>query len=200
MKKLDKIQKFLPPDFVPFVEDLICDKNDLEIQIAKPRYSKWGDFRNLNSHYLITVNSNLNPYQFLLTLLHEYAHYLTRKKHGTGIKPHGKEWKEEFRQILHQLLKTDKLPYELSQAIIHYAINPRASVNSDGNLRSVLERYSGQQQIESATLDKLKEGEKFIFNGRIFERLEKRRKLIKCRDIKKDKYYLFQPHTIVKKL
>jgi len=200
MKTLDKIQKFLPEDFVPFVEELICDKDDLEIQIAKPRYSKWGDFRNMNSHYLITVNSNLNPYQFLLTLLHEYAHYVTRKKYGEGVKPHGKEWKEEFRKILQELLKTNKLPYELSQAVIHYAINPRASINSDSNLRSVLERYAGQQQIESATLDKLEIGEKFIFNGRIFERLEKRRKLIRCRDIKKDKYYLFQPHTIVKKM
>ncbi|NPA42505.1 MAG: ImmA/IrrE family metallo-endopeptidase [Chlorobi bacterium] len=200
MKKLDKIQKFLPAAFIPFVEGLICDKDDLDVQIAKPRFSKWGDFRKINGHYLITVNSNLNPYQFLLTLLHEYAHYLTRKKFGPDVKPHGKEWKEEYRNILHELLRTNKLPYELSQAVVHYAINPRASVNSDANLKMILERYSGQEAIQSTTLEDLEPGERFIFNGRMFERLEKRRKLIRCRDLKKDKDYLFQPHTIVKKL
>jgi hypothetical protein len=200
MKNIDKLKTFLPPDSIPLVEELICDKDDLEIHVTKPRFSKWGDFRKNSRHYLISLNSNLNPYQFLITLLHEYAHYAVHKKHGNKVKPHGKEWKQEFRQILNLLLEANNLPYDLSQAIANYSLNPRAAITTDLNLKKALEKFSYEQHVMPTYLSDLKEGDTFIFNGRIFERLEKRRKLIKCRDTKKDKFYLFQPDTVVKKI
>ncbi len=200
MRNVEKLKPFLPQNTIQFVENLIGDKDDLEVNITKPRFSKWGDFRKLNGHFIISLNSNLNPYQFLITLLHEYAHYTAFKKFGPAIKPHGKEWKNEFRDILMELVKTNLLPYDLNQAIIGYAVNPRAAVTTDLNLKKTLEKYSFETIIKPATIEEVEPGNKFIFNGRIFERMEKRRKLIKCRDVKKNKLYLFQPDTIVKKL
>ncbi len=200
MKNYDKIRPFLPPELTDFVQQIVCGHDDLEIHVSKPRFSKWGDFRRLNGHCIISLNSNLNPYQFLITLLHEFAHYAVFKKYGKGPKPHGKEWKLEFGQILLDLIQTNKLPFDLSQAIYKFAANPRAAVTTDLHLKEVLERYTRNNPVRSLTISNLDEGDKFIFNGRIFERLEKRRKLIKCRDIKKNKFYLFQPDTIVKKI
>jgi hypothetical protein len=200
MKKIEKVAPFLPQDLIPFVADLICDKDDLEITIAKPRFTKWGDFRKINGHAVISINSNLNPYQFLITLLHEFAHYVTYRKYGKTVKPHGKEWKKEFGNILLELIKTDKLPYELNRTLVHYSTNPRAAVTTDLKLKHALERYSLSTTIKPTVIDELEIGEKFIFNGRLFERHEKRRKLVKCKDVKKNKFYLFQPDTVVKKI
>ncbi len=200
MEKIEKLIPFLPPEFIDFVKNELGDKENLEIRIAKPRFSKWGDFRKVNAHYVISINSNLNPYQFLLTLLHEYAHYLAHMKFGSSIKPHGQEWKNTFRNILLDLVRSGKLPYELKESINHYAKNPRAAVTTDLNLKRALEKFSYKTNIKPIILQDLEPGSKFIFNGRLFERLEQRRKLIKCRDLKKDKMYLFQPDTIVKKI
>jgi predicted SprT family Zn-dependent metalloprotease len=36
-----------------------------------------------------TVNSNLNKYKFLITLIHEISHLVAFEKFGRNIKPHG---------------------------------------------------------------------------------------------------------------
>ena len=44
-------------------------------------------------HHRISVNENLNPYAFLITLLHEVAHMTTWEKHRLRMRrcrPHGR--------------------------------------------------------------------------------------------------------------
>ncbi len=201
VNNMEVLQSFLPESTISFVEDLIKDADDLEIKISKPRLSKWGSYMRENGRHEITVNSDLNPYQFLLTLLHEYAHYLTTKAYDGKVKPHGQEWKAIFTDILHKLIAERSLPEELITLLEKHARSPRASITADLKLKKHLDTYSNSIiQNGYTTLELLNEGEEFIFHGRVFKKLEKRRKLYKCLDVERNKFYLFQPDVIVKKI
>jgi len=72
--------KFIPEEAVPLTDYLI-DKYKINLKIVNQRQTKHGDFRTFaNGRTQITVNNNLNPHQFLLTLIHEIAHHVTFKK------------------------------------------------------------------------------------------------------------------------
>ena len=81
----------MPENSIEFIEGIL-EKEKISIKIVNQRQTKHGDFRRLSSgQYQITINNNLNPHQFLLTLIHEIAHHVTFQKYGR-VKPHGKEW------------------------------------------------------------------------------------------------------------
>ena len=65
---------YIPEKSVSMVQYLI-EKHNFTLKIVNQRQTKHGDFRKLpNGRFQITINNNLNPYQFLLTLIHEIAH------------------------------------------------------------------------------------------------------------------------------
>lgn len=79
--------KFIPLKATPFVQFLI-DEHSFDLFIVNQRATKHGDFRKLpGGRFQITVNNNLNKYQFLLTLIHEIAHHVTHQKFGR-VQPH----------------------------------------------------------------------------------------------------------------
>ncbi|WP_332912412.1 SprT-like domain-containing protein [Algoriphagus boritolerans] len=81
-------------------------KTPFSFQVQKPRSSKLGDFRYRKDRKIqtITINSDLNPFQFLLTFIHEVAHLHTFEKFGNSLTPHGNEWKKEFQSLMSPLL------------------------------------------------------------------------------------------------
>ena len=88
-------RSFVPEKSIPQVEYLL-KQNNFALKIVNERQTKHGDFRRLpNGRFQITINNNLNSYQFLMTLIHEIAHHITHQKFGI-VKPHGKEWKMVF--------------------------------------------------------------------------------------------------------
>ena len=196
------INTFVPEEVIDDVREYLSFYDDLEIKIAKARQSKWGDLRYFPSEkkYVITINDNLNKYEFLFTMMHEVAHYLTMKKYGNKVKPHGKEWKKEFSNLLFKCVENHELPKDVADAFYAHAISPKASIITDRNLRNVLRKYSHDYNKKVLTLEMIGEGDYFVYHGKIFERLEQRRKLIRCRDVNKNKYYLFQPDVIVKRI
>ena len=87
--------KYIPEKAIPFIQFLI-DTHNFTLKIVNQRQTKHGDFRKLpNGRFQITVNNNLNPYQFLLTLVHEIAHHVTHQKFGI-VQAHGKNGKLFF--------------------------------------------------------------------------------------------------------
>ncbi|MCX6225736.1 MAG: hypothetical protein NTV01_13460 [Bacteroidia bacterium] len=61
------------------------------VALAKNRRSKHGDFRapRQGRPALITINHDLHPVEFLITLAHEIAHFRNWKKFGRRVRPHG---------------------------------------------------------------------------------------------------------------
>ncbi len=92
------LANYIPQQAVDLMAEWILDFN-FDLRITKERNSKLGDYRNPTpgERHKISVNHNLNQYAFLITLVHEIAHLHTWEKHKWKVKPHGDEWKNEFK-------------------------------------------------------------------------------------------------------
>ena len=74
--------KYIPQASVASVFQLITAHN-IHLKIVNERVTRHGDYRKMsNGQHQITVNSNLNTFRFLITLIHEIAHLIAFKKHG----------------------------------------------------------------------------------------------------------------------
>jgi len=62
----------------------------------------------------------LNPYAFLVTYLHEVAHFLTYQRHKNLVNPHGQEWKNAFGELFDPILDSELLPGELVPVLKAY--------------------------------------------------------------------------------
>ena len=101
---------FIPTNSISYVEDLLS-LYQTEIKVKSERRTRHGDFRVLsNGNCLITVNSNLNKYRFLITLIHEITHLYVYKIFKNKVKPHGIEWKNQFRILISPVLNPDIFP------------------------------------------------------------------------------------------
>ncbi len=196
-KKL--LSKYLPESAVDDVLELIFSNKELHLKITRERRTKLGDYRKINHfNHRITVNHNLNPYQFLLTLLHEIAHFLTYKQYGRTVKPHGAEWKKIYGDLLQNYLRPDIFPNDILRALTPYAKNPKASTAGDGNLNLLLNTYNIQQNPDSKYVFELNQGQKFMLsNGQTYILQEKRRTRYKCLRISNNKVYLIHKNAEV---
>ncbi len=62
------------------------------IKLSKPRKSKLGEFKvQKNGETSISINNDLKPDAFLVTLLHEIAHYHVYRFDTKIAKAHGEE-------------------------------------------------------------------------------------------------------------
>jgi hypothetical protein len=194
-----QVLHFIPRHARDRVVDLL-DKDSLVVKVKQERKTKHGDYRSLhNGKHQITINANLNPYRFLITLLHEIAHFEAYQNYGYRIKPHGKEWKQMFQHIMLPFISPDIFPNELLPLLARHFINPKASTDTDAQLSLALKQYN---EGEAKTyVFELPLGQKFkIYNGRIFQRGKKRRKRYECMELKTNKVYLFNPNVEVEAL
>ncbi len=167
----------------------------VQLTITRERRSVLGDYRNAhgNSHHRISVNGNLNPYAFLITLLHELAHLFTYERFGHRVLAHGQEWKNEYSKVLAQFLLKKIFPADIRQALFTTLQNPAASSCADTTLLRVLHQYDIKKE-GTALVEALPQGALFtIKGGRQFQKEEKVRKRFKCRELTTGKLYLFSP-------
>lgn len=171
------------------------NENNFSIKISKQRATKHGDFRRLkNGEFLITINENLNPYQFLLTLVHEIAHYTTYKTYG-NVKPHGTEWKLTFKELMLPFLNPDVYPNTILPHLAKYLLNAKASTDSDVNLAIALKQESSDP--DKNYIFELEIGDKFKLKNRSFSILEKKRTRYVCMDLNSQKKYLINQNAEV---
>ena len=173
----------------------ILSENRISLLVKKERRTKHGDFRVLkNGECQITINSNLNSYRFLITLIHEIAHYKVYKIYNNKVKPHGREWKQIFKYMMLPLLNPKIFPKELLPYLSSYIKNPKASTDTDFNLSLALRLYDSNK--EKKYIFEITNGSRFkIYNGRIFMLEEKLRKRYKCKEVVSGKTYLFNPNA-----
>lgn len=189
-----KIKDHIPENAITTIEKLLAD-NDVCLKISRQRVTKLGDYRSLNKGRIhsISVNGNLNIYSFLLTLIHELAHLKVYVNYGSRVKPHGMEWKNEFRLLMSWFMDNDVFPQDLLDEIRRSMINPKAASNSDEKLALALRRYDELKSGE-VILNEVPENSVFYTKrGRKFVKGKKVRKRIKCKDLNNGRLYLFSP-------
>ncbi|TMM29443.1 sprT domain-containing protein [Polaribacter aestuariivivens] len=189
-------KNFVPAKSIPFVEFLINEHN-FTLKIVNQRQTKHGDFRQLpNGKFQITVNNNLNKYQFLLTLVHEIAHHVTHQKFGR-VQPHGQEWKAVFQHLMLPFLNPEIYPKDILPFLANYLKNPKASTDTDVNLSLAL-RGNIAESGKSFIFD-IPFGDLFIFKNTIYKKGNKRRTRFECLNMTNKKVYLFNQNVEVKK-
>ncbi len=180
--------------------------NPVHLRVTKSRSSKFGDYRAPDKHVpaRISVNHNLNKYDFLITLVHEMAHHEVwiesiTPVSGIGIlkrkrrfAPHGKEWKNHYRLLMSPLLSASVFPPDLIHHLEKEMENLRSSSRANENLVIALKKYDepdGSVFIESLPFDA-------IFTlpaGRTFRKQQKLRKRYRCICLDNGRIYLFSP-------
>jgi len=192
--------------FVPRAAlELTCIKlreTPCHIQITESRNSVHGDFRvdHSTNRHSITINGDLNRYMFLITLMHEVAHLNTWNLHQDNVKPHGTEWKREFRKTLGPFVKLGVFPKDIEEAVVSYLSNPAAATCSDTDLMRALSRYDRKAPGE-ALLEEIPERASFLYNGkRTFVKGKKIRTRFECRCTQTNHIYLFHPLSKVSRM
>jgi len=187
------LAKYIPEQAVELIVDWLIKLN-FDLKITKERLTKLGDYRPPfgECKHLITINHNLNPYNFLITLVHEIAHLTNWEKHKNHVKPHGKEWKNDYKILMNQFIKLDMFPEDVLNSLKSYMDNPAAATCSDPQLLRVLRNYDPERDYHH--LEELPENAVFkTANNRYFIKGEKLRTRFKCRELKSKRVYLFNP-------
>ena len=197
---LEKLKAFVPAGFEEMVVNLLFE-NTVSFKIVAPRSTKLGDFRaGMNGEKSqITVNGDLNPYAFLITTLHEFAHLKTFLEFGHRVKPHGEEWKNIYRSLLLPAIDSGLLPNDILNALVQSLTNTKASSCSDVNLTRVLRTYDKPKE-GIVLLESLPKNTTFVLQGKHFIKRELRRKRYLCDEVSSNKKYLVHALTEVKPL
>lgn len=189
-----QLKSYLPPGTFEEVIHFLQHYR-VHLTITRRRQSILGDYRHAveGKTHRISVNGNLNPYSFLITLLHELAHLFTYEQFGHRVHAHGREWKNEFSKILARFLLKKVFPADIEKALMNTLQNPAASSCGDENLLRVLRNYDTKKE-GTHLVEQIPEGSLFeIKGGRVFKRGEKIRKRYKCTEVATGKVYLFSP-------
>ena len=181
-----ELAEFLPLGAIEFVYPFL-DKNQVHLRVTRQRATKHGDYRPPMEYpnHRISVNGTLNPYSFLITLVHEMAHLEVWKKQKSMDEPHGNLWKTTFAAMMMPLLENDIFPPDLKQTLLCHIKNPRATTG-DKNLTVVLQRYDRKKAI---LLQDIPADSLFAINGRIFKKLHKARTHYHCQCLNNKKMY-----------
>lgn len=199
MDNISKLSAYIPEQAAPVIARWI-DVYKAQLKISRPRSTKLGDYRPpYNGHpHRISVNANLNPYAFLVTLVHEFAHLVTWNHHGNKAKSHGKEWKSFFRRMMQPFFEAGIFPEDIHAALTRYLENPAAASCTDLQLLRALRKYD---RVNSGTparaVEQLPEGALFCLNRtdavRIFKKGPRLRKRYRCKEVATGRIYLFNP-------
>ena len=190
------LKNFVPSNALWQVLDLIKHDN-LTVKIKNERKTRHGDYRALpNNKHQITINTNLNQYRFLITLIHEIAHFEAYKAYGRFIKPHGVEWKRSFQHLMLPFLNPAVFPNDLLPLLAKHFKNPKATSDTDVKLALALKQFD--EPNNKSYIFEVPLGVNFkTYNGRIFKKANKRIKRYECVEVNTGKLYLFNPNVEV---
>ena len=198
-KVMNNFHKYITENAIDLVQSLV-EQHKINLKIVNKRQTKHGDFRQLaGGEFQITINNTLNPFQFLLTLIHEIAHHVTFEKYGK-IQPHGKEWKQQFQHLMLPFLHPTIFPNNMLTPLAHYLKNPKASTDSDVKLSLALK--GNKAEHGKNFVFELPENCTFVFKNKMYKKGKKRKTRIECLQLSTNRMYLFNQNTevILKKI
>ena len=179
----DLLKRYFPEASVTMVGEVYSQRR-FKLHFKRPRNSKLGDFRTprtKNGICTITLNYDLNPYQMLITYLHEVAHYDVYQQYGSRkVQPHGTEWQKQFAILLQPFMVVSIFPKDILDALQKHLQHIKASSTADQNLQRVLKQYD-KNVTAAVTVESLPDGARFTLkNGLVFQKGEKQRTRYKC--------------------
>jgi hypothetical protein len=180
-----KLEAFVPERTAEHLTEWIFQRR-INLKITQGRKTKLGDYKisyKPNSIPTISINGDQNKYSFLLTLLHEFAHAQVFEKYGAHVKPHGEEWKEEYRGLIIPYFEMDIFPEPLRSTLLKHFINPKASSHADLQLVKALSEFDTPSDKPILRLEDLEEGEAFVISGKKLIKGEKRRTRYMCYEL-----------------
>ena len=195
----ETLSKYLPEHAViPCFELIVA--NEVHLKIVNERMTRHGDYRKgSNGKHEITINSSLNKYKFLMTLIHEIAHLVAFKKFGRNIKPHGNEWKYTFQQLMVPFIRPEIFPNHVLPLMARHFKNPTASSDTDATLSLALKQFDASN--DKNYIFEIPYGSLFrIHNGKIFKKGALRVKRYECEEVSSKRVYLFNPNAEVELL
>jgi hypothetical protein len=196
---LEYLRQFIPEAAVPKVLQYL-HQYTVHLTVTRERKTVLGDYRHATSHqtHRISINSTLNKYAFLITLIHEIAHLVTFMQYGHRVQAHGREWKDWYALLLKDFLVLKIFPADIEYSLLQSINNLPASSCADDNLMRVLKKYDGV--VDGLVLvEQVEEGKLFdIGEGRVFKKGKKLRKRYQCIEMHTGKVYLFSPVYEVK--
>ncbi len=197
---LEALRQFLPDGaFEPVVK--LINEYRVHLTVTKARKSVLGDYRHpfMGANHKISVNGNLNPFEFLITLLHELAHLLCYEQHKNKVEAHGQEWKLIYGNLLMHFIQMDLFPSDIKKSLLKTIKNPAATANGETSLLLVLRKYNTQQKEGYQLVANVQEGALFeAMKGKVFKRGKKRRIRIECVELSTGHVYSFSALTEVK--
>ena len=193
------LAKYIPQQAVAPVFELIV-QNEVHLKIVHERVTRHGDYRRgISGKHEITVNSNLNQYKFLITLIHEIAHLVAFEKFGRNIKPHGQEWKYTFQRLMIPFIRPEIFPSQLLPLLARHFKNPTASSDTDARLALALKYFDAPS--DKSFVFNIPTGSIFrIHNGKVFKKGNLRVKRYECTEISSGRVFLFNPNAEVELL
>ena len=193
------IEPYLPEHAVDSVFEMIKHYG-VHLKIVNERVTRHGDYRrDANGYHQITVNSSLNKYRFLITLVHEIAHLAAFEKFGRNIKPHGVEWKATFQRLMVPYIRPEIFPPQLLPLLARHFRNPKASSDTDATLSIALKQFD--EKSDKNYIFEIPYGSHFrIYNGKIFRKGAQRVKRFECMEVSTGRVYLFNPNAEVELL
>lgn len=193
-KLTHQLSDFVPPQAVQQVVDWLLEHN-IHLKISRPRKTILGDYRppQRGKGHRISVNGDLNPFAFLVTFTHEVAHLTTYKQFQQKVKPHGREWKHEYSQLMAGHLIKEVFPNDLERAVAIHLQNPAASSCVDTVLLKALRQYDSEEKKESGLVpvETLPFNQLFVFpnDERIFVKGELMRTRFRCKELRSGKKF-----------
>ena len=183
------LKDYLPAKALAQVLTLL-EHDKLQIKIKKERKTRHGDYMRLpNGKHQITINSNLNQYRFLITLVHEIAHFDAYNLYGKFIKPHGIEWKQTFQHLMLPFLNPEIFPSDLLPLLARHFKSPKASSDTDVDLALALKQFDAPNN--RTYIFEVPKGSDFkLYNGKVFKMGNKRVKRFECLELKTGRLYL----------
>lgn len=192
-RNLEVLKRFIPEPAAPLISDWV-DHLQVELKITRSRETVLGDYRHPfgGKGHRISINNDLNPYAFLITLVHEFAHLVCWNKHRNLVKPHGDEWKVEFKRLMQPFFQMDIFPEKINHALQRYLKDPAASSCADPVLLRTLKEFDTRNQ--TVFVSAIPAGGNFrLKNGRLFQKMDKVRTRFKCKEVETGRIYLFSP-------
>lgn len=168
----------------------LWEAHQFVFKTKKARRSKVGDFTfRPGRRQQITINSDLHPYLFLTTYLHEVAHLQVHEFYGRKAAAHGVEWKKAFQRVMEPVLNNSIYPLPLFIGLSKHMTNPKASSFSDSKLTALFRSYD-EKNAKATLLSELPVGSTFSLHKRWFKKGITKRTRVLCQELKTNRQYL----------